>query len=448
MPHPLDPKIVAEPIDFDGRPLTVPDDKNRFMSARNGDHTLTPFQCPLCQCRNIKRRNLIPNLTQDELFVCQVTRATMDAFWSRTPSTLKHHLAEIRHQLRYQRALGFNNLPPLGPWPLGAHLGMGQAVTLECRAMEKGNRGRVTVTHETSRKARTVHTNLWNVSPWSGLDVSFASRNQRFCASMCPVHKKFFEHFARGFRIRTGVMSRQDRAYSLELIHELLTRFELEWERQQEQGEINLIWLSAVMFLLVSSFGGMRGYEVVWTDLAALLHDVSRCENEEDFTGVGWPLVGRFKMEGGGFGGHVIPIAGTTKSGVEFFKWTQRFCFTLVTSGRTSGWAFARKNGDRAKASDYRKVIFSELERIQEEREDLIDPKIEIWEDFGIQRSGRRFFDTACRLRGVSKLDIEAQCRWMKDRQARGVPVARDMVDCYTEYRLMKPALLRPSLAL
>eukprot|EP00956_Cyclotella_meneghiniana_P036908 scaffold132204_cov35-Cyclotella_meneghiniana.AAC.2 len=71
VPHPLDPKIVAEPIDFDGRPLTVPDDKNRFMSARNGDHTLTPFQCPLCQCRNIKRRNLIPNLTQDELFVCQ-----------------------------------------------------------------------------------------------------------------------------------------------------------------------------------------------------------------------------------------------------------------------------------------------------------------------------------------------------------------------------------------
>ena len=44
--------------------------------------------------------------------------------------------------------------------------------------------------------------------------------------------------------------------------------FELEWERQQEDGEIDMLWLSAVMFLLVSSFGGMRGYEVVWTDLA------------------------------------------------------------------------------------------------------------------------------------------------------------------------------------
>jgi hypothetical protein len=157
-------------------------------------------------------------------------------------------------------------------------------------------------------------------------------------------------------------MSRQDRAYSLELIHELLTRFEFEWERQQEEGDIDMLWLSAVMFLLVSCFGGMRGYEVVWTDLAALLHDISRCENEEDYTGVGWPLVGRFKMEGGGAGGHVIPKAGTTKSGVEFFKWAQRFCFSLVTSGRTSGWAFARMNGDQPKASDYRNVIFSELE--------------------------------------------------------------------------------------
>ncbi len=116
--------------------------------------------------------------------------------------------------------------------------------------------------------------------------------------------------------------------------------------------------------------------------------------------------------------------------------------------GRTTGWAFSRSNGSRAKASDYKDIIFTELEEIQNDRPDLIDSQVDVWEDFGIQRSGRRFFDTACRLRGVAKSDIEAQCRWMKDRQARGNPVARDMVDCYTEYRLMKPALLRASLAL
>jgi hypothetical protein len=78
------------------------------------------------------------------------------------------------------------------------------------------------VTHETARKARSVHTNLWAASPWSGLDVSFASKKEnKFHATLCLTQKTFFEHFSTGFRIWTGIMTRQDRAYSLELIHEL-----------------------------------------------------------------------------------------------------------------------------------------------------------------------------------------------------------------------------------
>jgi hypothetical protein len=40
------------------------------------------------------------------------------------------------------------------------------------------------------------------------------------------------------------------------------------------------------MFLLVLSLGGMRGFEVVWTDLAALCYDMSYCEAAEDQTAV------------------------------------------------------------------------------------------------------------------------------------------------------------------
>jgi hypothetical protein len=83
-----------------------------------------------------------------------------------------------------------------------------------------------------------------------------------------------------------------------------------------------------------------------------MIHDRQCGESKEDFTAVGWPIVGRFEMEGGRIGGHVIPIAGTTKSGIEFFKWAQRFCFTLISNSRADGWAFTRKDGSRAKASD------------------------------------------------------------------------------------------------
>ena len=238
----------------------------------------------------------------------------------------------------------------------------------------------------------------------------------------------------------------------MELVHEMLDRFELEWERQQELDQVDLHWLLAIMLFLTACLGGMRGYEVVSTNLGGLIHDIQRSESEEDFTSVGWPIVGCFKMEGRGIGGHVIPIASTTKSGVKFFKWAQRFSFTLISNGRAVGWAFVRNDGPQTRASDYKEIIFwnwkRSMEKIQDERPDLIDPAVEVWEDYRIQRSGCWFFDTACGLRGVAKHNIEAQCRWMRDRQARGNTVPRDMVDCYTVNQMMKPVLLHPSLAL
>lgn len=441
----MDPSTVAEPISLHGKPLAVPEDAGRFMGVRGGDHTLTAFQCPLCQCRNIKGRDLSESW-QDKLFECQLIRATIDAFWSRAVGTLDNHVNELRFQIKYGRALGVDTLPPLGPWPLGEDMGMKHALTLECRSHEKGKHGRNVVTYSTSRKARTVHTNIWGVSPLSGADISFSSGKARFFATRCPSQSQWFEHFSRGFRIRTGVQVRQDKAYTLEVLHELLRRFESEW--YDMEGEVTMHWISGVMFLLTSCLGGMRGYEVVWTDLAALIHDIERCEEDGIEEGVGWPIVGRFKAEGGGIGGHIIPIAGVTKSGIDFFKWTQRFVRLHLDHGRSEGWAFVSSTGERAKAAEYREMIFDKLVSIQEERPDLIDPIVDVYESYGVQRSGRRFFDTECRIRGVKAKDIEAQCRWIRDRAAKGIPAPRDMVDCYTEYKHMRKVLLRPSQAL
>ena len=80
----------------------------------------------------------------------------------------------------------------------------------------------------------------------------------------------------------------------------------------------------------------------------------------------------------------MIPIAGTTNSGITFFTWTQRFINRLASDGRVEGWAFLRPDGTRAKSSDYRNNIFSKLEEIQATSL-LIDPDCDVWEDFGIQ---------------------------------------------------------------
>ena len=72
------------------------------------------------------------------------------------------------------------------------------------------------------------------------------------------------------------------------------------------------------MFLLLTCLGGMRGYEAVWTDLAALRYDVEYCEELEDFAALAWPIVGKFKSHNGRIGCYMISITGTTNLGIIF----------------------------------------------------------------------------------------------------------------------------------
>ena len=115
----------------------------------------------------------------------------------------------------------------------------------------------------------------------------------------------------------------QDRAYTTPIIHALLAMYEQEWEQWGMAMPLHSI--RSVMFLLVSCLGGMQGYEVVWTDLAALACDLEHCTEHDDYSAVSWPVVGHFKARYGIADCYMIPIAGKTKSGIEFFKWTKRF---------------------------------------------------------------------------------------------------------------------------
>lgn len=200
----------------------------------------------------------------------------------------------------------------------------------------------------------------------------------------------------------------------------------------------------SVMFLLVSTLGGMRGYEVMWTDLAALRYDVRYAKQRGDYTGVAWPIVGRFKARNGVLDNYIIPIAGTTKSGLKFFKWTERFISRLELEGMENGWAFRRPDGTRAKAADYRANIFQKLEELQATT-NLIEDECNIWDAFGIQRSGRRCFVAACTNANIPKHIIELQCRWSTDRANGERTVVRTMIHNYSEIRNIKYSLLRPS---
>ena len=70
-----------------------------------------------------------------------------------------------------------------------------------------------------------------------------------------------------------------------------------------------------------------------------------------------------------------------------------------------------------------------------------------IWDDYGIQRSGRRFFTTHCINMGVLPFLIELQARWQTDRANGQRSVQRTMIHTYAEVRNMKDTLKKPSQA-
>ena len=142
----------------------------------------------------------------------------------------------------------------------------------------------------------------------------------------------------------------------------------------------------------------------------------------------------------------MVPIAGTTILGINSFIWTQRFTDNVSKDGRVEGWAFLRPDGTRAKVSDYRRNIFLKLEEIQATT-NLIDPEYNIWEDYEIQRLGRRFFTTHTIKMGVKPMLIELQARWSTDRARGEQSVQRTMIHNYAEARHMKDTLKQPSQA-
>ena len=80
---------------------------------------------------------------------------------------------------------------------------------------------------------------------------------------------------------------------------------------------------------------------------------------------VSWLIIRHFKAQHGILDCYMIPIAGMTSSGIQFFTWTQRFLRKMAQEVFNDGWAFQRPDGSRVKASDYQDKVFHKLDIIQ-----------------------------------------------------------------------------------
>ena len=129
---------VVHPQDEEGFDLTLEEDRERHMFARNGDHLLIPFQFKLCHYRNLKGIDLT-GAKAERILLMTIRRANLDVFWSREPGTMSATRRDSLNLARIGMRVGLENfLPVMGPFMLEDSLGMGLAVRILVRSLDKG----------------------------------------------------------------------------------------------------------------------------------------------------------------------------------------------------------------------------------------------------------------------------------------------------------------------
>jgi len=138
-PHALDHFYCHVATNKEGFDWCPPEDMSWFKVAWNGDHLLTPFQCDLCCFCNLQSRDPVPSLPKDDLLLCCIRRANLDAVWGRESHTVSATLRGARYMVRLWEKLDLTpSFLSLGPYPVSDLLGMSMAIAMLMKTLEPG----------------------------------------------------------------------------------------------------------------------------------------------------------------------------------------------------------------------------------------------------------------------------------------------------------------------
>jgi len=282
------------PQDESGFHWSVAKDVDRHLSARDGDHLVTPFQCDICVFRNIQGRN--PG-SHDGLVMACIRQANLDACWGRETATVSSPLRAVRQTIQLLSPVGVKPpYPALGPFPVADTMGYTMAITMLLKSRQPGKYATYQQ-FETIRKLRAGYSNVHMASLIGQDSLRFMGGDkakQYICS--CPTNSLWFDRFAKGCLSRMGQLVKQDRAVSLELMHALCSLLEQEWEAASDiKSRSQVARLGA--YSVIAFCGSFRGPEVFMTDLFGLIKYGEERLTAGDKEYVMIPLLGRFKNE-------------------------------------------------------------------------------------------------------------------------------------------------------
>ena len=423
---------------------------DRYLTARPGDSLMCPFECDECLFWKLKKRSSREGDPADHRLLGFIRRANLDAFWALEPRTVAGNLSEAyNYGVDIGREFGLAMFPAVGPWSPDYDHGMTAALAVLVKSLRPG-RHEATMKFSSVRKARSVFSNVWRASSRGTSESLFwrIDGKQRGVSSKAPVESEWFTRFMKGVGNRLGQRTRQDAAISIEVMTELMRRFEDDYGLCPEDSVNQRSIAEAACFCVLGFCGSFRGFEVPKVVLTYLREFRVRQAVGEVPPHIGVPLAGRFKLRGNMDQNLLVYVAAETASGLKPMVWVDRLVDLLEADGIVSGWCFQGADGEQLRMNHFEDRIFEKLVDIQAEMPHLIPADMDVYEAFGLARSFRRGATTRAQNRGVSQPDIDWINRWRTGEGGNDAYFSGDMRVHYSDTRQMVQTFLRFSLAL
>ena len=445
--HSLDNFHIAEPQDSSGFVRVKKGDEKRYREAREGDHFMSTFRCDFCIFYMLKKRFPDKHIIKDSQLLCAIRRVTLDAFWANDTQTVYKNKLEIKKIVKLAESVGINPpFAPLGPFEMKKDImGVGIAVIMVLRSLDPG-RYKNYCQFDTLRKLRSAFSNAYMVSAEnSDIATSSGRIGGKAFYTKCPTQSFWFQKFNLGCLKRMGQVVKQDLAITVEVLMHMLEVIKSDIQKVEGWNKSMLIMAGA--YSCICFCGSFRGHEVFLVELDGLLKYNQPIKESGKFEYIMVPLLGRFKGETGERY-HLTPLAAVTKSGIQVKFWIKLLMAMHVNMGRDRGYAFCNKRGDCMASKEMQHIILYYLQKVKDERPDLIPDEVDVYEAYGISRSFRRGATTHATNQRVNQRDIDAANRWRNVENAHGRRISQPMRDHYSEVTQMVPTLLHFSQAL
>jgi hypothetical protein len=450
--HADDPFPVLKPTDLedslvDPEELGMVEDENRFKEARNGDHLMCPFQCDECVFENMQQRSSGTSC-KDELTMMCIRRCILDSFWARERGTVGKNLGEVIRYKRICEELGIRQPFPLarGPFPHEDKQGYAVAAVFVRRTLDPG-KNTPTIQYETARKMRSMMSNYIHTTPGGTgqSTIGIADRGGSMFSSS-PTNSIWFRRFLLGCHKRMGDVRIPDRALVLEERHACLGILEEDWNSEMDIHQRLQIALTGAM--LVSGFtAGLRGEELPMTDLGAIRKHWEESVNYTRKPHVPLVLAGRFKN----FLGERLyfqPLCERSASGIEVKLWMGRAVKVYEQLGVVSGPLYrvvtpTTNKVKRATISDLDILFHDVLKRVQIRYPNVINPSVNVEDDYSVKRSLRRGVTTEAQNKKVPRDVIDANNRWRRQMRSLGIMPSMSMIERYSDAKASVESLVQ-----